>query len=135
MKTQIAILFFLFSSLGTHLQYSKDTMPQLDALLEAFKKKKTDSLKAYLVEGYSIKTIPAGYEDQVLPQLISAYPEFDSYTISEKKKEAKGTRVFATFNAKNFPLKVNVLIDKNQKISELNIIDEEYSEVKMGAGQ
>lgn len=123
LKALFLTTFFLTTIAGFSQTQSK-FKPQLDKVLLMFSKKDIKEIEPLLHKNYIIAGVPAGINQQLLPQLIQQLPGFDAYTIKSEKKEKNGTRINLFFTKKNAnQYNSNFLIDGNGKILELNILE------------
>jgi hypothetical protein len=59
-----------------------------------------------------------------LPQIFQQMPSFNKYEILSLKKEKENTRVVLLFKLKEEKIKSNLLINKEGKIKELNLLED-----------
>lgn len=120
MKKAITISLLLFFAIAGNAQKSSKYKAQFDALYEAVKAKADAPLLPHLASGYKIESTPEGFEDQILPQLLEAFPAVTGYEITGETKEGADTKVSAKF----FPgINLSMTINKNGKITRLNFSD------------
>lgn len=114
-------LFTLTSCNDKEIDFDK----RINAVKIAIDRKKIDSLKPYLANGYTIKGLPEGMESMILPIMIEKLPAQKKFVITSTSKEKRGTRLKVTFyDANNTTIKSNFLIAKDGKFLELNILED-----------
>ncbi|GEC80165.1 hypothetical protein B0A61_06355 [Flavobacterium aquatile LMG 4008 = ATCC 11947] len=104
--------------------------PQINLLLDAFKTKKVAKLNKTLAIGYTIKGLPKGIEALALPQIIQQMPSFNKYEVKSLKFEKENYRIFLVFILKEQKINSDLLIDRQGKIKELNLLENLKMDVK-----
>lgn len=115
----------LFVCVAVVAQEKSKYAAQLDVVFKAFETKDHAAITPVLAKGFTISNMPAGFEKEILPQVVPQFNGYTSYTVLSETEEKGGTRV--KINAKNPAMKCNVdmnfLFDSENKIKELNILE------------
>ena len=106
------------------IRKEKKFAPQLEAIMDAFKTKKTDKLLPFLEKGYTINRVPKGIEPMALPQIFEQMPSFSKYVITGVTDLKENKKVQITFILKKERMAANIVISQQGKIRELNILED-----------
>jgi hypothetical protein len=100
---------------------------QIDAVLKMFQNKDATALKDVVAENYTIGRTMPGSEEELLNSILFQFPVIESYYVTAETKEKGGTRVAVNFKilyaGKLIDYKSNFLINSDNKIQELNILE------------
>lgn len=134
MKTKIFILVLLAVSLTGFSQQESKYAKDIETIQKMFNTKNADVVSNLLTTNYTIAGILPTYEEQVLPQVLTQIPKFQSFKIISETEEKDGTRVAVQFiraeTDRQFPC--NFLFTKEGKIQEFNILESAQIQTKLG---
>lgn len=119
MKTIITLLLLAITLIVSG-QAPNRYKAQFDTLYEAVKTEKIDPIQPYLAAGYKLQSIPAGMEEELLPQLLASFPKVTGYEIVSETKQGENIKVEAKFLPS---VSLALVFNSEGKIIQLNLVE------------
>ena len=125
LKTKIFLL--LFAGLGmlnvaAHAQASAKYAKETEILFQALKTGDYELMKPLLDPMVKIGNLPQGYNDMVVPQVITQLPKPESYTLVGEKKDGKNIRVTIEVSTGGKKESRSFVFNSAGKVVELDIL-------------
>lgn len=136
MKTKIILLLIVgFATLGinSQAQTASKWAGQTETLFKSLKTGDYELMRPLLDPQVKIGDLPQGFNDMVVPQVITQLPKPDSYTFVSEKKEGKNTRVTIEVLLEGQKESRSFVFSPDGKVIELDILGKAKAEAKFGS--